>query len=95
MEQARGKERRRRKGEQREERKGFIVDPASNAYSHVAGMPIVCLTPSMDFLERIQLKPTFVIASPRYLSTSASLITLRSLFSAVTEVSSFSPSVVN
>lgn len=65
------------KGGLREERKGFIVDPASNAYSHVARMPIVCLTPSMDFLGRIQLKPTFIIAFPRNLSSSASLITLR------------------
>ena len=51
------------KGELREERKGFIVDPASNAYSHVVGMPIVCLTPSIDFLGSIQLKPAFIIAS--------------------------------
>lgn len=56
------------------------MDPASNAYSHAAEMPIVCLTPPMDFLRRIQLKPAFTIVALRNLSSSASLITLSSFF---------------
>lgn len=66
------------KVEFREERRGFIVDPASNAYSHVAEMPIVCLTPPMDILRRIKLKPVFIIVALRILLSSASLITLSS-----------------
>lgn len=56
------------------------MDPASNAYSHVAEMPIVCLTPPVDFLRRIQLKPAFTIVALRNLPSSASLITLSSFF---------------
>lgn len=68
------------KVELREERRGFIMDPASNAYSHVAEMPIVCLTPPMDILRRIQLKLAFIIVALANLLSSASLITLSSFF---------------